>query len=427
MQVDPEETAPPNALLLLVSGDGIPLLVRPYGEVCAPPSAAVGVVSALYHAARREKDSVINLQLLELATKHRSVVYEMTSIDLLLVFASDKPCDGCPSSGAIIRRMLRMVFDALKLLLGERSLRDWDPSKLRAAIAKQVEVVDTIVTRFQIDPRFLFGRPVRDVRAYRLLDGIDVGNSGSLLQAAWLENGELVTEYFQPGGAKLLDSKELLVLIVLGECVGRRESNYTHHVGRAHLARTQMDVKVVIRNSSRGALITFVGIFGDKTEDDKVLREMADRLLSCRANARVRETWGPLEELPSSLVCSYASRLGDTPSPSCRTLAYLNPSWETVFKAEAARLKLPVDFKQVSRNFWWQELCRFAAHRQHATANGGMITALPSDFKQEDETLTFLQHVRGPVQFVSLCIGPIPATKLVAIGDAIASAMLNIQ
>ncbi|KAG7377925.1 hypothetical protein PHYPSEUDO_010846 [Phytophthora pseudosyringae] len=424
MQVDPDETPPPNALLLLVSGDGIPLLVRSYGEVCVPPSAAVGVASALYHAARCEKDASTgsaDLQLLALETKHRSVVYEMTPIDMLLVFASDKPCDGCPSSGAMARRMLRTVFDALLLLVGERNLRDWDASKLRAAIAKQVEVVDTVVTKFQIDSRFVFGRPVRGVTAYRQLDGIDIGKSGSLLQGAWLENGELVGEFFQPNGPKMLESKELLFLTVLAECVGRRECNYTHYIGRVHLVRAQKDVKVAIRNSSKGPLITFVGIFGGKAEDDTALKEMADKLLSCRAKARVREAGGPLNGLPSTLVCSYASRLGDTLSPTCRTLAYLHPSWETVLKTEAARLKLPMDMKQVSRNFWWRELCRFAVHRQRSAAT------LPSDYKQEDETLTFLQHVRGPVQFVSLCIGPVPVAKIVPLGDALAEAMLGIQ
>lgn len=289
MQADLEETPPPDALLLLVSGDGIPLLVRPYGEVCTPPSAAVGVASALYHAARREKDSStgsIDLQLLALETKHRSVVYKMTPIDILMVFASDKPCDGCPSSVAIIRRMLRTVFDALLLMVGHRNLRDWDASKLRAAITKQVEVVDAIITRFQIDPRFIFGKPVRDVVAYRQLDSIDVGKSGDLLQGAWLENGEIVGEYFQANGPKILDAKELLLLTILSECVGRRDSNYTHYIGRANLAQTQKDAKMVIRNSSRGPLITFIGVFGDELEDDKTLKEMVRYGL---AFARVRK------------------------------------------------------------------------------------------------------------------------------------------
>ncbi|KAG6614709.1 mitochondrial 2-oxoglutarate/malate carrier protein [Phytophthora cinnamomi] len=424
MQVDPKETPPPNALLLLVSGDGIPLLVRPYGDVRVPPSAVVGVASALFHAARRENGSAVDLQLLGLETKHRSVVYEMTPIDMLLVFASDKPCDGCPSTGVMTRRMLRTVFAALLLFIGQRNLRDWDASKLRAAISNQVEVLDAIVTQFQIDPRFVFGRPVRDVVQYRELDGIDIGKSGSLMQGAWLENGELVGEYFHPDGPKILDAKELMLLTVLGECVGRKESNYTHHIGRIHLTRTKANVKVVIRNSSRGPLITFIGIFRVKAEEDKILRDTADRLLSYRAKARVRETGCPLQDIPSTLICAYASRLGDTPSPSCRTLFYLNSAWETVVKAEVSRLKLPIVFKDLSRNFWWRELCRFAAHRQFTTGNAA---TMPSDFKREDESLTFLQHVRGPIQFVSLCIGPVPVSKMVAIGDSLALAMLNIQ
>ncbi|KAK1945537.1 hypothetical protein P3T76_002585 [Phytophthora citrophthora] len=280
MQVDQEETPPPNALLLLVSGDGIPLLVRSYGDVCTPPSAAVGVTSALYHAATREKNDVVALTLQSLETKHRSVVYEMTSTDLLLVFASDKTCDGCPSSNVMIRRMLRTVYDFLLMQIGLSNLRDWDVSKLRAVIAKQGEVVDTIATKFQIDPRLVFGRPVRDVIAYRQLDGIDVGRSGNLLQGAWLENGELVAEFFRINGKKVLTDKELLLLTVLSECVGRRERNYSHYIGRAHFTRSQTDVKVVIRNSSKGPLVTFIGIFEDKAENDKVLKELVGCILA---------------------------------------------------------------------------------------------------------------------------------------------------
>ncbi|KAG1701091.1 hypothetical protein DVH05_011331 [Phytophthora capsici] len=421
MQVDQEETPPPNALLLLVSGDGIPLLVRSYGDVSTPPSAAVGVTSALYHAATRENNDVVELTLQKLETKHRSVVYEVTPTDLLLVFASDKTCEGCPSSGVMVRRMLRTVYDFVLLQIGLSNLRDWNVSKLRAAIAKQVEVVDTIVTKFQIDIRFVFGRPVRDVIAYRQLDGIDVERSDGLLQGAWLENGELVAEFFQKNGPKVLTDKELLLLTVLGECVGRRERNYSHYIGGAHFTRNQTGVKVVICNSSKGPLVTFIGIFEDKTQDDKELKELADKLILYRAKARVRVTDVQLQ-LPSTLICSYASRLGDTPSPSCRTLAYLNSSWESTLKTEVTRLKLPIDYKQISRNFWWRELCRFAAHRQYPTAS-----SIPANYKQEDEALTFLQYVRGSIQIVALCIGPVPVTRIVALGDTLAQVLLSIQ
>ncbi|GMF09983.1 unnamed protein product [Phytophthora lilii] len=339
------------------------------------------------------------MELLALETKHRSVVYEMTPTEVLLVFAADRPCDGCPSSNVVVRRMLRMVYDALVLLVGQRNLRDWDASKLRAAISRQVEVVDTIVTQFHADPRFVFGRPVRDVVAYRQLDGIDIGKSGSLLQGAWLENGELVGEYFQPRGPKILDAKELLLLTVLGECVGRRESNFTHHVGRVHLAQTHTDVKVAIRNSSKGPLCTFIGIFSGKTEDDMALRELVRHSLSlgwvsvrtkCDNDRSSHDLGGQIAVVSikstrarGQYSIERASKHLDMvpPSPACRTLSYMNPSWEAVVKAEVAQQKLPIDTKQVSRNFWWRELCRFAVHRQHAATNA----ALSTDYKQEDE------------------------------------------
>ncbi|KAF1777215.1 hypothetical protein GQ600_22992 [Phytophthora cactorum] len=370
MQVDPDETPPPNALLLLVSGDGIPLLVRSYGEVYMPPSAAVGVTSALYHAARREKDGFVDLQLMALETMHRSVVYEMTPIDLLLVFASDKPCDGCPSSRAIARRMLRTVFDSLLLLIGQQNLRDWDASKQRAAIAKQVDVVDTIVTKFQIDPRFVFGRPVRDVVAYRQLDGIDVGKSGSMLQGAWLENGELVGEYFQPNGPNMLEAKELLLLTVLGECVGG-EIVITHTTSVAFTSHGP-------KRMPRWSFVTVQMV----PWSPSLAFFLSRRRMTLRRQVAV--------------VSSKSTRKG---------------SWQSAGKS-AQHLDL------ISRNFWWRELCRFAAHRQYATSSA---MTLPSDYKHEDE------HVRGPVQFLSLCIGPVPIARIAALGDALAEAMLNIQ
>ncbi|KAF4039710.1 hypothetical protein GN244_ATG08098 [Phytophthora infestans] len=48
-------------------------------------SAAVGVTSAL----NQTKDGSVDLQLKALEAVHRTVVYEMTPIDLLMVFAFD--------------------------------------------------------------------------------------------------------------------------------------------------------------------------------------------------------------------------------------------------------------------------------------------------------------------------------------------------
>ncbi|RLN46928.1 hypothetical protein BBJ28_00003063 [Nothophytophthora sp. Chile5] len=267
-----EETA--NGLLLLVSGDGIPLLVRTYGEVHTPPSAAVGIVSALFHAAKREKSGMAEgagLRLLALESTHRTIVYETTALDFLLVFASDKSRNACKPC-SFTRRMLRTVFAALSMLIGERNLRNWDSSRLRAAIAKQIEVVDAIVARFRIDPRFIFGRPVCDALAHWQLNEGDIGDDKRLLQGMWLDNGVLVGEFSLQDSPIRLNAGELLVLIIMGECVARRDCDYTYHVARTNVARIQTDVKVVICNSSRAPLTTFIGVFTDQTTDDEALR-----------------------------------------------------------------------------------------------------------------------------------------------------------
>ncbi|RLN91377.1 hypothetical protein BBJ28_00008698 [Nothophytophthora sp. Chile5] len=268
-----EETA--NGLLLLVSGDGIPLLVRTYGEVHTPPSAAVGIVSALFHAAKREKNGTTEgtgLRLQALESTHRTIVYETTALDFLLVFASDKPRNACKPCSST-RRMLRTVFAALSMLIGERNLRNWDSSRLRAAIAKQIEVVDAIATRFRIDARFIFGRPVCDALAHWQLDEGDIGDDKRLLQGMWLDSGVLVGEFSQQDSPIKLNARELLLLIIMGECVARRDCDYAYHVARVDVACIQTDVKVVICNSSRVPLTTFIGVFTDQTADDEALRK----------------------------------------------------------------------------------------------------------------------------------------------------------
>lgn len=213
-----------NALLLVVNSIGIPVLAREYGEVHAPPSAAVGILSAIHHAST--KDSGASLHLLESA--HRTVAYHTTpEHELLLVFASDKQLhersvlashrDGGTS------RMLATIGTALSVLLGSQAFADLDASKQRLALSKHTDTIDYIVKNFRRDIRLLLGRPLQGLNCdYTTFEHTE---SSRLQLTLHLQRGLVVADH----GAQLIESDgsvpdalELVVLSIWSECLAAR-------------------------------------------------------------------------------------------------------------------------------------------------------------------------------------------------------------
>ncbi|GLE06689.1 hypothetical protein PINS_up016083 [Pythium insidiosum] len=130
-----DRTQTTSGLLIIADGTGIPVLVRAYGDTQSPPSAAVGIISAVRHAAESEDGATLVL----LASHHRRAVYTKADFDFLLIFVSHHD-----ATRRITISMLQCVFDMLRMLLGESSLGSQNASTLRPVMARHALRIDSL-------------------------------------------------------------------------------------------------------------------------------------------------------------------------------------------------------------------------------------------------------------------------------------------
>lgn len=218
-----------NALLLVVNAIGIPVLVREYGEVHTPPSAAVGILSAIFHASTTGDTSSAQV-LHALESQHRRITYHMTKQELLLIFVSDMQH---ALSTALTTKMLETVNVSLLMLLGTQTLQNLDASKQRLALSRHTEMVDYIVKHFRNDVRLLLGRPLRSL-ALSERASPDTADSSKLQQIVWLQHGVVIAEYSQPHAETRLDAIEMVLLTILSECLLSRGVSCAQEVIRVH-------------------------------------------------------------------------------------------------------------------------------------------------------------------------------------------------
>ncbi|KAF1330462.1 hypothetical protein FI667_g5028, partial [Globisporangium splendens] len=205
-----------NALLLIANATGVSVLVREHGEVHTPPSAAVGILSALFHATTKGDATVLddNKVLHALQSEHRSITYRMTQQELLLVFVSDAPRAHITST--LTTKMLSTIEACLRMLVGNDTLQAVDASKQRLALSRHADTIDYIAKNYRKDIRLLLGRPL----CHLLSECVQPQEPTSKLQqGVWLQNGIITAEYaYSNGNVAHLAPIEMVVLAILSEC-----------------------------------------------------------------------------------------------------------------------------------------------------------------------------------------------------------------
>lgn len=254
-----------NALLLVVNAIGIPVLVREYGEVHTPPSAAVGILSAIYHASTKGGASRHVLHALE--SEHRKIVYHVTKQELLLVFVSDKQArERSVLSNRMATRMLETVSAALSLLLGAQRLESLDASKQRLALSKHTEMIDYIVKNYRKDVRLLLGRPLQQLH----IEKSENSETSKLQQGHWLRDGLVVAESIADDGSRKLDAIEIVILTILSECLRSRGVNSAREFVKINCSSTSGGViaKVLVESSEASETTSFAIISDDASEQE---------------------------------------------------------------------------------------------------------------------------------------------------------------
>ncbi|TMW58745.1 hypothetical protein Poli38472_014842 [Pythium oligandrum] len=192
-----------HGVLLVIDRTGIPVLVRPYGQVQKPPSAAVGIGSAIFHAAKANP----HVELRVLASEHRKAVYYQSKHELLAVLVSESS----GNSNASTERMLELVCRLVELLVGPGKLgMGVDSSRLRSATQRHLAAIDYVVTQFTTDARLPFARPTYALEAKN--ERINQP-SADLILGVWLRDGEIVAEVEASDRGSLTFSPADLVLM----------------------------------------------------------------------------------------------------------------------------------------------------------------------------------------------------------------------
>lgn len=262
-----------NALLLVVNAIGIPVLVREYGEVHTPPSATVGILSAIYHASTKGGASRHVLHTLE--SEHRKIAYHVTKQELLLVFVSDKqPCERSAISNTMTTRMLETVSAALSMLLGAKRLETLDASKQRLALSKHTEMIDYIVKNYRKDAQLLLGRPLQHIR----IEKSEIDESSTLQQGVWLRNGLVVAESVTDNDAQL-DAIEIVILTILSECLLSRGASSAREIVTINCSSVSGGaiVKLLIESCESSSTTAF-GIISDDASEHELQQEVRSRM-----------------------------------------------------------------------------------------------------------------------------------------------------
>ncbi|DBA00853.1 TPA: hypothetical protein N0F65_008496 [Lagenidium giganteum] len=411
----------PNGLLVVVNSIGIPVLVREYGDVHAPPSAALGVISALFHAARNDtRDS----ELQWLQTSKRSICYQLKQSDLLLVFASDKPNSSQRNVSASVNALLRLVFATIELAAGEGVLASTDASKLRSTIAKVLDVIDYIVINHRRDARLVLQRPGccvgRSIGLGKAVKAGELSSRGIRCAFAISQDGTIVEEAITSKSDRI-SAECALILTFLARA---HEATVFDQMIFVQLGNSVVPQRVLIRSTTQRSLRLVLVLDENSPVDDglldTILQQVIDTSFACDSTYWTAVPSSIDTTLPASFICAISARPG-SPSPSCRLLSLLRPTWRKLIVAKANVVE--VDHGRVGsapkdEHGLWRMLSGFIASRIEAASDH------LSDCKVSDELLTFVHSTRGPIHAYSVFVGAIPITKVCALGDIVCRAFL---
>lgn len=258
-----------NGLLLLVNEIGLPVLVREYGEVRTPPSAVVGIVSAVYHASRKP---VYDSEVQALRTAHRTLVYRLMANEFLLVYVfelgnkSMKPASH--NQMEMAREMLLTVYTALRLTIGSTHLLQMETAKLRMVLTRHMDMVDDSVRRFRSDASLLLGRPL-----YRKSAWINSKSVRTAVDACeivlWVEKGVIVLEYNASRKPPRLSSLDLVLLI---RSCRRMEAKGVKHAALSVYSQEDERMQVFMQVYESG--VACIAIFTDQSKNEKEIQAM---------------------------------------------------------------------------------------------------------------------------------------------------------
>ncbi|OQR98054.1 mitochondrial 2-oxoglutarate/malate carrier protein [Thraustotheca clavata] len=253
--------------LLIVNGIGIPVLVRAYGDALIPPNAAVGVISALYHAtidAGKELKSI--------ATEHYTVTYKALPQGILVGYFHRH-------QAVQIGRLLQWVGHVLDLFLGPTLLSE-DTGVLKYELTRSIvlDALDWIVLS-RCSVQLAFELPKSSTANLLALSGHFPWTSEMLIIAH-----ELVVADNQSDCKCRLNRHQMILCIGLAASFGKqakeRHQQYHFYLDAATKAH------LVVVKADKG--ITWIGLSSEATTHS-TRHEIYNKLIVWSNNVQVPE------------------------------------------------------------------------------------------------------------------------------------------
>ncbi|OQR93957.1 hypothetical protein ACHHYP_01985 [Achlya hypogyna] len=263
-----------DGLLVIVNGIGIPVLVRSYGDALEPPTAAIGVVCALFHATLDAHKTLAAVAATDCAIAYRSL-----PSGILLAFFHRRDAGG-------MALLLQWLERGLSLLLGPilEQADDTCTLKFELSRAHVLDTLDWLITE-RSSAALSLGLPVASPGTpvvlagivpwagamYLVLDGVVVGDHG--------------------GSSSSLRSHEMVLCVGLASRFAKqtrdRHMQLTIHVNGA-------SAQLLLAKSATDAALVWWGIGTDALSAATVQASVLRRPSAPHSYASlVRAPWGP--------------------------------------------------------------------------------------------------------------------------------------
>ncbi|KAF0739691.1 hypothetical protein Ae201684_004859 [Aphanomyces euteiches] len=320
-----------DAIVVVVNGIGMPILVRTYGQAQMPPTSAVGVVSAIFHAALHSNDNQYVVESIE--TAEFRVSYRQCPTDsILIAFFHSKLLIPAAHAKQILRWLDRFVH----LVVRPSILASNDVSVQKFELSKHISLLDGIMTRrrdlqLTIDVP-LITWPTSSVPFHPSSVGISFPTD--MFIAA---DSVLLAEYFSlESSSKPLDNWQVVLLTVAAELIletpGREFMTFPVYIHQ------ELHHVTVVQLSSADHVVWFA-----VAKEVIVPTSIASNIHRWyqAASCVLSRPWAmPHDALPSEtgLLCFCIMRLD--PSPLCRAVVGLQTPMhlENLFPKDASHL-----------------------------------------------------------------------------------------
>jgi hypothetical protein len=203
-----------DGLLIIVDDIGLPILTREYGNTKIPPYAAIGIVSAVFHACTN--GTGWKLQMME--SNNRRIDYKQFDDGILYIFIHQKQDDNDDCS-RIIQKGFDIVNSAVKMLCSRDNLKQLETSQLKTIMMHNINLIDSIISQMYTNIQLIMDQPIAIVP--RSLNSKSTEQQSKTFDdvvfACCISKGTICIEYLSRQYRNKISSRTLVLLSLFAD------------------------------------------------------------------------------------------------------------------------------------------------------------------------------------------------------------------